>query len=158
MFTDQRYYELFEEIASQNKALAHSSTDRRFFKTPDEVPERNFPDAFHLILLPPQYEFLDHDSDNLIERFRGSFLIVRPVQRENYISQLDTVTQAREIARQILSRLKKYRLDGEFHEFTIGNAKGEPVGPIMENCHGVAFDFVIGDPAGIVFDPSKWFE
>jgi hypothetical protein len=158
MFTDQQFYDLFEDIAKKNKAIAHSSGKKRFYKSPDEIPEKELPRAIHLVLLPPEYEYADRDSDNIIERFRGTFLLFKPTERENFAAELASISECRVVARQILAMLKKKRNDKIFHEFTIGNSKGEPIGPILENCHGVSYSFTIGDGAGIVFDPSNWIE
>ncbi len=159
MFTDQDFYNLFEEIAIKNKALAHTVDGNiTFFKTPDEVPEKDLADRFYMALLQPEYEYVDRESDNLIERFRGAFIIFKPVHRESYSSELNATSECRNIARQIMAYLKVKRLAKAFNEFSIGNTKGTPIGPILENCFGVSYTFTIGDPAGIVHDPSNWFD
>ena len=158
MITDPQYYEIFETIARNHKKIAHSATKLRFFKNPDEVPDKELAPEFYLILLAPEYEYLDQNSDNLIERLKGTFLIIKPVDRENYTAELNTINDARIIARQILSRLKKLRSEKVFNEFTIGSSRGSTIGPILENCHGVAYTFTIGDGAGITYDPLNWLD
>ncbi|HMT29424.1 MAG TPA: hypothetical protein PKD91_09115 [Bacteroidia bacterium] len=158
MFTDTQYYDLFEELAMKHVSIQHSSSRIRFFKTPDEVPDKDLANEFYMILLPPTYDYADLNSDNLIERIRGEFLILKPVERENYNEALNTRTEAREIARNILSRLQKLRKEKLFNEFTIGQSRGNPIGPILENCHGVSYEFIIGDSAGIFYNPQNWID
>ncbi len=158
MITDEQFYEVFENIATNNKNIAHSSINKRFFKNPDDINEKDITKDFFMVMLPPRYHYQDDKSDNIFERFKSSFLILKPVERENYSQQLSVTTEARNIARQILARMKKMRIEFALKEFTIGDCQGDSVGPVLENCFGVTYEFSIGDSAGIIYEPSDWLD
>lgn len=158
MFTDQKYYDMFEELASKHKEIRHSSGAKKLFKTPEEIDEKNLPKGFMIILLPPHYDYVDLNSDNLIERVHGTFMIIKSVEKENFPLERTTISQARSIGRDFLSRMKKMRMDKIFNEFYIRDSRAEQMGPILENCFGMTFTFTIGDPAGIFFNAENWDE
>lgn len=159
MITNQQYFTLFETIAMAVNDIGHNPPHSvRYYSNPDAIPEKGLsPQLIYMLMMRPKYGFINNDSDNLIEKFIGGFWLLKPVSKiEDFKAQDEAITSCKTAAKKIFAALKKLRSQRVIKDFDPKYIEGFDEGPVLENCYGVFYEFVIGEPDNLPFDDADY--
>ena len=152
----------FEYLAAQHKDIAHTPSDKHFYRFElDDVltsmGDINFP---ALILESYDFNFQDARSDNVLKNRNGAFIIIDyegDKGNHNRITQI--YDECEEIGDEIIVRIlndKKKVSVPAVRNFNIAETTGNLVANDAKGYYGVRYMFTITSPRNNDVDTTKW--
>lgn len=158
----------FQNIASKNKAIAHSSDTPHFFRIRSLATLDDLLNSMSIANYPA---LLVHDtidgtltdafkSDNYMDDAQTVFYVVQRVEYDSP-EDIDTaIKNCRDIGRQILAKMLRDKAKGlsglQFLDFA--SIPYQSIGPVADNVYGMMYMISVLDDAGLVYDNTKWDE
>jgi len=153
----------FENLATQHSAINHQVGEKHFFRF--ELEEMltgmksnlNYP---ALILEGYDFEFVDHDSDNLQKRVNCAFMLLDHVKDKGDFDAIHELWDSLEeigdeLVVRILSDKRQHKADclGYFHAKTI---TGTPITDMNLIHYGFRYAFELSWPVNNDVNPEVW--
>lgn len=154
--------EYFKTIASQHIEIGHSETEKHFYRYEIEevltgLKHINYP---ALILEGYRYSFRDSNSDNIIKKRTGAFILLDHLSDiGDYDAMHALWDKQEEICDDILARIKsdKYNpLARAVRDFDISSAEVALLANEQDKNFGIRCTFTISSPRSMDPDPLKW--
>lgn len=154
----------FETIARQHKSIAHSATEKHFFRMElDEVlggikrTDVNYP---MLVLEGYSFDFTDNNSDNLLKNRQGGFMLIDHLSdRSNFARMHEIWDEMEEIGTEILARIKTDKRNRDVPVVQIFNFQNVNASLIYNEFNGnvgIRFTYTISSPTPNETDITRW--
>jgi hypothetical protein len=153
----------FEKIATEHIEIRHTKAKSHFYRFElDEVITAlcvniNYP---ALILEAYDFNYGDSQSDNIMKRRGGAFILIDKVTDQGDYKKIHEVwDKMEEIGDDILVRMradKASRNEPAIRDFNISESEGIPLQVSELGQYGMRFTFVLKSPVNSVIDESKW--
>lgn len=157
-----------EQVATRNKAIAHTSQNRHFtvFTVEDALSNLKNIESPVLAAELPRIRFVDSGSDNIQTVMEGAFLIVKKAEQGNSSEIITAYEDMFVITLQVASKIlndKKMannpgRLSPEklIKHLQMNNISIVDVGPVFDGYYGWRIDFPFQSTINLVLDETKW--
>ena len=163
MVNTNEYISYFRTIATNNKAIAHTNTEKHFYRIDiSEVLEALRSDINYPALLLENHsgQIIDALSDNPKDSVNFGFAVVKAVDNrtDNYTDVENALSACHDICRQIISKMWKdaKRQDTIVQSIDLNTVTYEKVGPVFDNCYGYRVSGSIIAKADIYFNTAEW--
>jgi hypothetical protein len=153
----------FEKLAREHIEIRHSATEKHFYRF--EVEELltgmctkiKYP---ALVLEGYDFNYQDSNSDNIIKRRNGAFMLLDHVPDPNNFNKIAEVTDKLEkIGDDILVKMrsdKASRLVPVLRGFSLNESDGILLKVQQFGQYGIRFSFTLGSPVNCKVDESRW--
>ncbi len=153
----------FETIAKEHVAIAHSTTKKHFYRFEVEelltglCSDLNYP---ALILEGYDFNYGDSDSDNVVKRRGGAFMLIGLVTDAGDFTRIHQVWDELElIGDEILIRMradKALRTVPVLRDFDISSCTGLLVKLAQFGQYGIRFTFSMNTAVDSTVDETRW--
>ena len=169
--TPETYKEYFENLATQNKAIAHNAeTHHQFFCVDmDEVEEDSFNygscdiNNWTMVLEDMTGRFSGDDSEHLNVVTFGAFLILKKCELGNRTQERQIMDDAFRIGKQFLAKMKKDQRqynglanDNVMAHFKPSSVTFQKLKATFDNAFGYRFEFETGKGEILKHDEADW--
>lgn len=160
-----------ENAARWCTLIGHTDTEKHFYRISGiqalEEVLQNLGDGFSPALLVEdelEGQLVDNTSDNVLDARSFMFYVAKPVATQDMSDREDVIRDCHLIVRQILALMFKYRMADRKtgnNQYGLRNLDRSSIsyftiGPIGDNCFGMACGFQITDQPDIKFDEELW--
>ncbi len=155
----------FENLASQHLSIRHTLAEKHFFRFELEEmltgmrSEMNFP---AMILEGYDFEFVDHDSDNLHKRVNCAFMLIDKVSDKGDFDAIHTLWDTiEEIGDETIVRIlsdKRERKTPCLAYFHASSVTGTPITDMNLVHYGFRYSFNLSWPVSNDINPEAWYD
>lgn len=162
------YKEYGEQIATRNKSILHTGTEKHFTVFTAEDALTGLPDMVSPVLAAelPTIGLSDSGSDNIHTVMSGAFLIVKKAEQGNADQIILAYEEMFVIALQILSKIlndrKMANLPGRLSpeklikHLQLHNIRIVDVGPVFDGYYGWRIDFPFQSTINLILNENDW--
>lgn len=158
------HFEYFEVLARKLKPIAHSETNKRYFRAFGledlyELSER-ISDISGFILIAidgNESEITDNTADGLNDIPHYAFIIAGPTTSTDQTSITSTVDRCKTIVHQIIIRFRR-EMELFSPDELSQTIQTNGIGPLFDNYYGVMAGFTVQTPLDQRVDTSIWEE
>lgn len=153
----------FENLARKHVSIKHSDFEKHFYRFElDEVltgmcSDINYP-AF--ILEAYNFNYSDSDSDNILKKREGAFILMDLVKDLKDYDKIHEVWDEMEaIGDDFLIKMREDKESGivaVMNDFDIGSCQGIPFSVSKLGQHGIRISFNMDSDVNVNSDNSKW--
>ena len=160
-----------ENAARCRNSVKHTDTEKHFFRISglqamDEVLQSMGEARFPAILVEDELDgqFIDNNSDNVLDMRNFIFYVEKQVRSVDMDDREDIIRECNVICRHILSLMFRYKSeegkknlnDSGLRYLDRSSVSYFTIGPVGDNCFGIACGFQILDTPDVRFDESAW--
>jgi hypothetical protein len=154
------FLKYFESLAASYKEIQHNPTASKYFTDLETYLLGNGTSGYHIIANTIQSRLIDNKSDNVIRPVTVELWIVKPCAA-NSSEIIQTQDKCERIALDLVSRMRHdvelYPNSRTFDYFNTNGVNIELIGPIGNNCYGVALRVELGSSEPIInYDTTLW--
>jgi hypothetical protein len=160
------YTDYHEQLAKEFKAIKHSATQKRFYRSVDEFAGRDI--IYPCVVFgarPGRY--IDGKTDNIFQLYPHELWFLKGVKKGDISGEKIAEKEMQNIAKQWIARILRdcgmtedlTVAYGErpFKYFHVGEIIPEALGPIGDdNCFGWGLTLFPGNPEKFNYDETKW--
>lgn len=155
--------EYFENLAGKHISIRHTPASKHFYRFElDEVLTGIASNIKYpaLILEGYDFNFSESNSDNILKRRSGAFMIInRVADPKNYDRIHEVWDELESITDDIIVRMKsdkESRLIPVLRDFDISSCEGTIFSVAQLGQHGIRITFNLTSPVDGIVDESKW--
>jgi hypothetical protein len=155
----------FENLASQHMAIQHTDSEKHFFRFELEEmltgmrSQINYP---ALVLEGYDFEFVDHDSDNLQKKVNCAFMLLDKVSDKGDYDKIHELwDRIEEIGDELIVRLlsdKRERKTPCLAYFHASTVTGTPITDMNLVHYGFRYSFELSWPVNNDINPEVWYD
>lgn len=158
------YVNYFQTVAVNNKLLLHvvgDTSNKHFFHLDIEEVlggQRFEFKEYALVLENADGSLADAYSDNIREVPNCAFSIIKQfdVKMGSNDDKIKILSDAYIIGKQVITKLRKDRMNRVLSHLDMNSFRYHKVGPIMGGAYGYRFTFNFDQPAYLAFNTAEW--
>ena len=148
----------FEEIASKNKMVNHSEDEKHFmYMSFEELFTNQKKGIYYPAMFMHEVEtrLIDHGANQFETMIEGGLSIVEFLGKPSDEQIETTIKKCKNIARQIVSRMRRDRIE-KINAINFSGIKINELHNVMQGCWGVLLDYNFTKPTNLDYIENEW--